>query len=324
MNNVDDLEGKKEYIASLNDPKAFEAVNLGTLERTRVNDEHKKRHIGYNVIRKMFLTEYRAYKKYRTGDHLISLIYHYFNLHKSNFPFTIKHKDMFKDSRGENTEKVAIELIEEDCSKCEHKNTKECTICLQIKGSPHNRFEAKAPEPITPEGLDVALECGVVKKAEICPKCDSYDKTTKKCRANLDMEKIDCWGYTTPLGKLIDEPIENAPAQPGSDKFREYREKIDELWEENMIIYRGVAYNPELFKIVKREEYPKVVYQLGTDSKEYIELRKSFDGLISEFKSISDRIVIQIKAKYGKTAKGSEYLENLFKEELNKLEARRD
>lgn len=27
---------KKEYIASLNDPKAFEAVNLGTLERTRV------------------------------------------------------------------------------------------------------------------------------------------------------------------------------------------------------------------------------------------------------------------------------------------------
>ncbi|KKL13108.1 hypothetical protein LCGC14_2529080 [marine sediment metagenome] len=29
----------KEYIASLNDPRAFEAVNLGTLKRTRANPE---------------------------------------------------------------------------------------------------------------------------------------------------------------------------------------------------------------------------------------------------------------------------------------------
>ncbi len=31
----------KEYIGSLNDPKAFEAVNLGTLKRTRENDKPK-------------------------------------------------------------------------------------------------------------------------------------------------------------------------------------------------------------------------------------------------------------------------------------------
>ncbi len=31
-------EGEKEYIASLNDPKAFEGVNLGVLERTRKTD----------------------------------------------------------------------------------------------------------------------------------------------------------------------------------------------------------------------------------------------------------------------------------------------
>ncbi|KKM74175.1 hypothetical protein LCGC14_1402910, partial [marine sediment metagenome] len=32
------LEGEKEYIASLNDPKAFEGVNLGELKRTRKTD----------------------------------------------------------------------------------------------------------------------------------------------------------------------------------------------------------------------------------------------------------------------------------------------
>ena len=32
---------KKGYIASLNDPKAFKAVNLGTLKRARENDKKK-------------------------------------------------------------------------------------------------------------------------------------------------------------------------------------------------------------------------------------------------------------------------------------------
>lgn len=32
------LDAKKEYIASLNDPKAFEAINLGALKRERVSD----------------------------------------------------------------------------------------------------------------------------------------------------------------------------------------------------------------------------------------------------------------------------------------------
>ena len=33
----------------------------------------------------------------------------------------------------------------------------------------------------------------------------------------------------------------------------------------------------------ENDKFPKVVYQLGTDSKEYIELKKSFDELISAF-----------------------------------------
>ena len=31
------------------------------------------------------------------------------------------------------------------------------------------------------------------------------------------------------------------------------------------------------------EPYPKVVYQLGTDSKEYFELKEAYDKLISDF-----------------------------------------
>ena len=44
------------------------------------------------------------------------------------------------------------------------------------------------------------------------------------------------------------------------------------------------------------------------------------EKLISEFKKIGDRIVMQIRATYGRTSKGSEYLENLFKEEFKTLE----
>ncbi len=43
-------------------------------------------------------------------------------------------------------------------------------------------------------------------------------------------------------------------------------------------------------------------------------------NLIEEFKNIRDRIMIAIREKYGKDAKGSEYLENLFKDELKKWE----
>ena len=40
-------DAKKEYIASLNDPKAFEAVNLGILERTRVRDSGENADLPY-------------------------------------------------------------------------------------------------------------------------------------------------------------------------------------------------------------------------------------------------------------------------------------
>ena len=48
-------------------------------------------------------------------------------------------------------------------------------------------------------------------------------------------------------------------------------------------------------------------------------LKKQKQELIEEFVKIGDRIVLQIKLMYGKTAKGSEYLENLFKDEIKKL-----
>ncbi len=41
---------------------------------------------------------------------------------------------------------------------------------------------------------------------------------------------------------------------------------------------------------------------------------------IEEFKNKRDRIIIAMKERYGKTAKGNEYLENLFKKEFKKWE----
>ncbi len=49
-------------------------------------------------------------------------------------------------------------------------------------------------------------------------------------------------------------------------------------------------------------------------------LKEQKEKLIEEFKNIRDRIMIAMKERYGKTAKGNEYLENLFKDELEKLE----
>ncbi len=49
------------------------------------------------------------------------------------------------------------------------------------------------------------------------------------------------------------------------------------------------------------------------------ELNDEKEALIKEFLKIGDRIVIQIKLRYGSDAKGSEYLENLFKNEFEKL-----
>lgn len=50
--------------------------------------------------------------------------------------------------------------------------------------------------------------------------------------------------------------------------------------------------------------------------------RSDRQELILEFEKIGERIVNQIKARYGKTSKGSEFLENLFKEEFKKWEER--
>ena len=44
------------------------------------------------------------------------------------------------------------------------------------------------------------------------------------------------------------------------------------------------------FKNEPGKKYPKVVYQLGSDSKEYIELKKKYDKLIEEFEKIIDWI----------------------------------
>jgi len=41
---------------------------------------------------------------------------------------------------------------------------------------------------------------------------------------------------------------------------------------------------------------------------------------IRKFLKIGDRIVLQIKLRYGQDAKGSKFLGNLFKEEFKKLE----
>ena len=49
-------------------------------------------------------------------------------------------------------------------------------------------------------------------------------------------------------------------------------------------------------------------------------LKEQKEKLIEEFKNIRDRIMIAMKERYGKTAKVNEYLENLFKDELEKLE----
>lgn len=51
--------------------------------------------------------------------------------------------------------------------------------------------------------------------------------------------------------------------------------------------------------------------------------KKTEQEIISEFRKIGDRIVRKIRARYGRTSKGSEYLENLFKEEFKTLEERK-
>ncbi len=43
---LEKLDTKKEYIASLNDPKAFEAINLGVLKRERKDSEKKDYDVG--------------------------------------------------------------------------------------------------------------------------------------------------------------------------------------------------------------------------------------------------------------------------------------
>lgn len=44
--------------------------------------------------------------------------------------------------------------------------------------------------------------------------------------------------------------------------------------------------------------------------------------LIEDFINIKKRIMIAMEERYGKTAKGLEYLENLFKDEIKALENR--
>ena len=53
----------KEYIGSLNDPKAFEAVNLGTLKRTRANMKNLKFLHGHVPFDKKQEKQKKKFKK---------------------------------------------------------------------------------------------------------------------------------------------------------------------------------------------------------------------------------------------------------------------
>ncbi len=46
-------DAKIEYIASLNDPKAFEAVNLGTLKRTRIKGSEGEKDVNDPIFQKL-------------------------------------------------------------------------------------------------------------------------------------------------------------------------------------------------------------------------------------------------------------------------------
>lgn len=80
---------------------------------------------------------------------------------------------------------VIIEKTPKSCEGCIYEVYDLCPRTCED----HNYYKPKPPEPS-------------------CTKCDSYDKKPKKCRRNLDITKIDCWGYTRPLEKL-DEPRED-------------------------------------------------------------------------------------------------------------------
>lgn len=54
----------------------------------------EKNQCSHEDIRKMFFTEYRAWKKFSTGDHLISLFFHHYNLHRKFYPFNIRMKEL--------------------------------------------------------------------------------------------------------------------------------------------------------------------------------------------------------------------------------------
>ena len=92
---------------------------------------------------------------------------------------------------------------EEDCSKCELRNTRECAACLQIKGSPYNKFKEKPPEPKYPfcgRNLICYKEtwiCGHgCTKPAVKPDEPREDDPTKKKPLKIDINGIR-------LGKLI-------------------------------------------------------------------------------------------------------------------------
>ncbi len=68
----------------------------------------------------------------------------------------------------------------------------------------------------------------------------------------------------------------------------------------------------------EKEDELKYMKTMFTDDLKFMHrmIKRAKKKLIEEFKNIRDRIMIAMKERYGKTAKGNEYLENLFKDEL--------
>lgn len=75
----------------------------------------------------------------------------------------------------------------------------------------------------------------------------------------------------------------------------------------------------ELSDIKDNEERFEKLNEFMQNTIEY-DINEAEKSLIGEFRTIRDKVLLQMRERYGYTAKGNEYLENLFKEQFKKWE----
>lgn len=179
------------------------------------------------------------------------------------------------------------------CSKCGYSGNVRDIVCPECHNSYFRKTEKKEYKcPICQEKISLDTEFD-------CPTCES-EITLKEMEASGGEKECSVRvGFESPLSEKDEIATDSKLPEPQCNHFG--CKKVG-IYEFNGIPYCEKHYNDKhpTKKATEPKKFPKVVYQLGSDSKEYVELKKKYDKLIEGFIKFIDHFEERYEGnKYG-------------------------